>query len=681
VPIAGGPIVDLAGPMARGFGVDAGHGLTFDSGGTRVVYLADPEGDGITELYSVLLDASQLPIRLNHTLPTGDVPAYQVSPSSPFVAYWAFDGTTSTIRCVPVDRSSEPVVLRRGWYSLPALSSGGFRFAPDGQHVVFSEWVPPYDIFSVPIDGSATPVRLTPSFVPEGSVLHGDFDFSALGLVLYIAEAEQFTFEVYAAPVDASAPPAPRSADLPQMTVGDVTGFELGPDGREVAFEASGVSLDEGIYVTRTDGRGAAPRLVVGPHGAFRVHPDGQRLLYASEIPGDSSLYGVRVDGQEPAVRLGAFESEETHRPFQLTPDGARALFVASSFALSELRSVATDGSGTTVLARNLYSSDGVDIDPAGHMALFRTAGSTPRDLYAVPVDGSRPAVVLGPIQPRQSSSYALQFSPDGSRVAFNGDTRLFAARLATGAPAVPLPTRLAVSSLVFSADSSHVDYVDDFLMRKRDEIYTVAADGGAAHALVQVQDTADVSTMQLARNGSYLYYIADRDTDQIFELYRVAGTGGASTRLNGNLVAGGDVDRFLLTPTRVVYAADQDANDVRELYSVPRDGSAAPIRVSAPLVADGNVTDFWVESTGTLVVYLADAEQDEEFDLYAARTDGTGTAHRLHPRPVPGGDVVSVQLDPEHALVVFRGDLDEDDAIELYASNLNPLIRRAELR
>jgi hypothetical protein len=75
----------------------------------------------------------------------------------------------------------------------------------------------------------------------------------------------------------------------------------------------------------------------------------------------------------------------------------------------------------------------------------------------------------------------------------------------------------------------------------------------------------------QISPDGRYAVYLADQDTDGVLELYSVplGGPAAAGIKLNGALVASGDVGFFRISADsgRVVYIADQDANEVFELY------------------------------------------------------------------------------------------------------------------
>jgi Tol biopolymer transport system component len=77
------------------------------------------------------------------------------------------------------------------------------------------------------------------------------------------------------------------------------------------------------------------------------------------------------------------------------------------------------------------------------------------------------------------------------------------------------------------------------------------------------------VLSMQLSPLGDRVVYIADHDENEMFELYSVPITGGMQVRLNGDLIASGDVRDFRISPDgqRVVYDADQQEDERVELY------------------------------------------------------------------------------------------------------------------
>ena len=132
----------------------------------------------------------------------------------------------------------------------------------------------------------------------------------------------------------------------------------------------------------------------------------------------------------------------------------------------------------------------------------------------------------------------------------------------------------------------------------------------------------AFVGGLQFSPDSSRVLYLADQDTDEVFEIYSVPSTGGPSTKLNGPLVAGGDVafTGFQFSPdgSRVLYYADQDTDNVNEIYIVPA-GGGTPVKLNGPLPVGGDVTGFNLQFSpdGSRVLYGADQNVDDVFEIF----------------------------------------------------------------
>ena len=134
------------------------------------------------------------------------------------------------------------------------------------------------------------------------------------------------------------------------------------------------------------------------------------------------------------------------------------------------------------------------------------------------------------------------------------------------------------------SADSKYVVYRTDQDTTDVYELYSVPITGGTSTKLNGIL-TPDGNVFannnfQISPDSSRVVYVADQDADDVLELYSVPITGGYSAKLNGILTPGGNVfagttSSFQISPdsSRVVYVADQDTDDIFELYSVPITG------------------------------------------------------------------------------------------------------------
>ena len=65
------------------------------------------------------------------------------------------------------------------------------------------------------------------------------------------------------------------------------------------------------------------------------------------------------------------------------------------------------------------------------------------------------------------------------------------------------------------------------------------------------------------------VFYVADQEVDEVFELFQVSIRGGPRTKATPALVPGGDVSLIAPRDGRtVVYLADQDIDGVVEMYA-----------------------------------------------------------------------------------------------------------------
>ena len=130
------------------------------------------------------------------------------------------------------------------------------------------------------------------------------------------------------------------------------------------------------------------------------------------------------------------------------------------------------------------------------------------------------------------------------------------------------------VLSFQVSANSSRVVYWADQQTDNVVELYSVPL-GGPAAAGVKLNGAmvtgGYVINFLISPDSSRVVYLADQQTDNVVELYSVplGGQAAAGVKLNGAMVTGGYVLSFQVSPdsSRVVYIADQDTDEVYELY------------------------------------------------------------------------------------------------------------------
>ena len=233
-----------------------------------------------------------------------------------------------------------------------------------------------------------------------------------------------------------------------------------------------------------------------------------------------------------------------------------------------------------------------------------------------------------------------------------------------------------------FSPDSSRVLYVADQDTDFKDELYIVASGGGTPIKLNGPLigtglSGGDVGWAIFNPDGSRVVYYADQASDEVFEIYTVPSIGGTAVKLNGPLVANGDASsmglQFSADGSRVVYGADQTTDDVFEIYSVPSIGGTA-VKLNGPLVAGGDIflanpNGVQFSPDGSRVLYLADQDTNDVSEIYTVPSVG-GTSVKLNGPIVAGGRVLPGDLDfsPDGSRILYHADQDSDEVFEIYS-------------
>jgi len=211
-------------------------------------------------------------------------------------------------------------------------------------------------------------------------------------------------------------------------------------------------------------------------------------------------------------------------------------------------------------------------------------------------------------------------------------------------------------------------------------ELYSVPLDRSAgavklAGPLVVHGDVhSSAEAFAISPDGARVVYVADQETDQVFELFSAPVDGRSpAVKLNGPLVAGGDVlgasgtPLFAIAPDakRVVYVADERTDGRLELFSAPLDGSSGALRLSGGMLVGGGT--FRIDATSSRVVYRARATLQAPFELFSAPLDGSQPPARLND-DLAGGEVQAFRLSPNGRWVAYTADHADDDVYQLFA-------------
>lgn len=305
-------------------------------------------------------------------------------------------------------------------------------------------------------------------------------------------------------------------------------------------------------------------------------------------------------------------------------------------------------------------------------------------ELWRAPVHGG-PTSRLSGLLPSGQRVTNYRFTPDGATVVYNAPQEeltkvdLYAAPL-LGPPGSfvkvndPIADGMMAKVVGFSPDGTRCIYAVCLASSTNacTKLFVAELDGSGADLIYEapfVTSSSDViSDILTSPDFARVAFLRFDQLNARTELWSVPTSGGEATRLNGALVAGGEVKApFAMSGAgdSVAYVADQQTNDVDEVYVAPIDGGLQ-VKVSPPLpvnddaskpsfAADGAHVLFYVTSPGAVV------------QLWSATPDGQQKV-RLNGDLPAGGTVVGgfSVLGGTHALYAAEQDL--NDVLELYS-------------
>lgn len=628
--------------------------LTPDGG--RAVYVADHELAGRTELYSVPTDGSSPAVRLNPTPVSGGAvesnwtgSPVQLSPDGTRAVYRA-DQTVDDrfeLFSVPTDGSAPAVPISgtvgAGRDVLDEFTPGlvdipAFRITADGSTVVFRANLGALSVYSLhaaPIDGSAPPVRVTPSNGQARSVR--EYALSPDGQsAVYVSDPDvSGTYELFAARIDGSG--APRRLSAPLVAQGDVDGgfgpsFAIGADARWVVyradqevdqrFELYRVPLAGRRALRRADGTTSglesvrlSPTIVAEDVGAFRLAADGLHVVFEA----NAALHLAPLAEAGPLVRLDAPERPALEGTFQLA--GA-----------------------------------------APWLAYLGQAVPGTDELFAVALDSGAGQPVNGPLAPGSVAGDVVDFAfdPSGTHVVFRADgtvdevLELYATRASGGAPVqrLSLPvTGSGVSSFRIHPDGAEVLYLGDHAGTDGPRPYAVPIEGGTPRAVGTPLPAGTLaSALRLTDGGTRVAFLARAGAGQPARLLAAPFDGGAPP-VELSLLAGQPVPtaRFELATTgdRAAFVTDLLPGPKTLLYTVPIDHASDPVA----LTSTGLVVEVTFSPDGQEIVY--GLQEGTLYSLFRVRADGSEPSVLLH-GPVQNGFTAELRFAPDASRVAW---------------------------
>lgn len=419
----------------------------------------------------------------------------------------------------------------------------------------------------------------------------------------------------------------------------------------------------------------------------------------ATIVAADSSRPGAHPNDGAP--------QDSTHRddsPLVALPERSRPTMDRSGPTWpSETLALPLKISGALVAGGNVVS---FKISPDGSTVVYHADQESDEvfRLYAVPIGGGAPLDLTGPATLGPGTDFVI--SADSTKVVYWDANDLYSVDITGGTPAflnATVPSYRSVFNYRVSPDSTTVVFTLDDTMT---DLYSVPISGGTATQLnagflswytyyrissdsyrVLYRSYSNLYTVPIAGgtpvqlNGTLVtgggvtgfnefmgttIYLADQQTDDVYELYSVPTAGGQWVKLNDPLTAGGDVATWWLSYHFVFYRADQETDEVEELYGVPKQGGTV-IKLSGPMTTGGNAASFRPTYDEAYLTYLADQYTDEVVELFSTPSTG-GSAVRLNRKPVPGGAVLAWAVVDRVDMAGYMADQDTDEMVEVYA-------------
>jgi hypothetical protein len=415
-------------------------------------------------LQSVALDGGAPPVPIAPPLEFS-IQSSEVSPDGRAVAFHAAVIGSSDVYVGPADGSTPATLLPRPGDTVPAQP----RFSSDGLHVAYALVDgdgAAFEIFTAPADGAGLPVPLTAPHVRER--LDPLVAVGATRLLFAGDLLDDGQVELRSVPIDGSAAPVRLNPDAHFPRYGDID-VSFTPDETHAVFTAQRGSVIS-VFVAPADGSAPARDLgrAVGPVAS----PDSTTVVFwsATSSPGIGTftLHAAAIDGTSPPhvlASLVAAPSTSTSL-VAITPDSTRVVFTVPS--ARRLYSVGLDGSGLALLSASVVPGAGLfpgtsstavsrdevfQLTPDGRGVVFaadlRELGTW--ELFHAPLDGSAsPRVVSGALPPGGDAlgngRPSFRISPRGDRVFYladeetDGVVELFASPLRKVARRAPSP-------------------------------------------------------------------------------------------------------------------------------------------------------------------------------------------------------------------------------------------------
>jgi Tol biopolymer transport system component len=229
-----------------------------------------------------------------------------------------------------------------------------------------------------------------------------------------------------------------------------------------------------------------------------------------------------------------------------------------------------------------------------------------------------------------------------------------------------------------WAPDSSRIAYVADQNSLGVFELFTSTPDGTENDIVSNLPDPdpltnpdPDVKNFEWEPNSRLIAYIADQDTDEVFELYvSPSDSNTPNVKVSGTALDGNGIKELEPVPSgeyafawapnssRLAFLADQliDAIDEFELYTNLPDGTNN-LRVSGLQGNSSQVQDFAWAPNSSLIAYRANQNLITAIDLFTALPNVSSSFQQNSSGLEPGQEVKAFKWSPDSTRIAFISD------------------------
>jgi hypothetical protein len=229
-----------------------------------------------------------------------------------------------------------------------------------------------------------------------------------------------------------------------------------------------------------------------------------------------------------------------------------------------------------------------------------------------------------------------------------------------------------------WAPDSSRIAYVADQNRLRVFELFTSTPDGIENDVVsnLPVPDPLtnpdpDVEIFEWEPNSTSIAYIADQDTDEVFELYvSPSDSNTPNVKVSGTTIDGNGIKELAPVPSgeyafawapdssRLAFLADQllDAIDEFELYTNVPDGTDN-LRISGPQGNSSQVENFAWAPNSRQIAYRANQNLITAIDLFAALPNVSSSFQQISSGLEPGQEVAAFKWSPDSTRIALVSD------------------------